>query len=298
MIYRRLGRTELKVSAIGIGTWQFGGEWGRTFTQTEADAILTAGAEVGINLVDTAECYGDHLAESLIGNTLRGRRSRWIVATKFGHRYMGIFRRELSWTPVEVERQLEASLRALQTDYVDLYQFHSGSDQSFDHAELWEMLRRQVAAGKIRHVALSVSPNTNSYQVRRAEWAGIESVQIVYNRLDRAPEGEVLPACRELDLGVIARVPLASGLLSGKYRSGHFFTDEADIRSTRDPGQIQAQLDEVERLARAEVPAGMAMDQWALGWVLSQDGVTAAIPGCKTPEQVRRNAAAAGLLDG
>ena len=120
MKYRRLGRTGLKVSVVGLGTWQFGGEWGRAFTQAEVDRLLGYGAELGINLIDTAECYGDHLSEALIGRAIRGQRERWIVATKFGHKFHSNFTRTLHYSAAEALEQLEASLRALDTDTIDL----------------------------------------------------------------------------------------------------------------------------------------------------------------------------------
>ena len=237
MKYRRLGRTGLKVSVVGLGTWQFGGEWGRAFTQAEVDRLLGHGAELGINLIDTAECYGDHLSEALIGRAIRGQRERWIVATKFGHKFHSNFTRTLHYSAAEVLEQLEASLRALDTDTIDLYQMHSAKDAAFDQPDLWEMLSRQVQAGKIRHVGLSISPNDNLYQTAGASAVGAETIQVVYNRLDRAPEAAVLPTCQAQDLGVLARVPLASGLLTGKYRPGDVFDNPDDIRSQRSPSE-------------------------------------------------------------
>jgi myo-inositol catabolism protein IolS len=295
MKYRRLGRTELRASVVGVGTWQFGGEWGKSFDQEEVDRLLKRARELGVNLIDTAECYGDHLSETLIGRAIRGERASWIIATKFGHRFRGNFDRTKHYSAAEVREQLEASLRALQTDYVDLYQFHSGSDEAFAQPELWEMLQDQVRIGKVRHVGLSVSPNDNIYQVSQASAVGIESVQVVYNRLDRQPEEHVLPACVAQDLGVLARVPLASGLLSGKYRPGTVFTKPDDVRTLRDNAEIQERLARVEQLAETEVPSGVPMAAWALAWCLQAPAVTTVIPGCKTVEQLERNASAANL---
>src|SRR2546423_11610306 len=142
MRYRRLGSTNLRVSVIGLGTWQFGGEWGKDFSQDDADRILDRAADLGINLLDTAECYGDHLSERLIGSRLARRRDRadWVIATKFGHHFKGPGERDTVYDPADVLRQLEGSLRALRTDSVDVYQFHSGSDNEFATARLWETL--------------------------------------------------------------------------------------------------------------------------------------------------------------
>src|SRR5271165_2454737 len=153
MRYRTLGGTGLRVSVIGIGTWQFGGEWGRQFSQQDVDAILDQASQSGITLIDTAECYGDHLSESLIGDYLkRHDRSRWIVATKFGQRFNGFMDRDDQFSAAEVSKQLEASLRALRVETIDLYQFHSGTDAAFLDAELWTTLDAQKRAGKVRHL--------------------------------------------------------------------------------------------------------------------------------------------------
>lgn len=298
MLYRRLGRSELRVSVIGIGAWQFGGEWGRAFTVGEVAAILDRGAELGINLVDTAECYGDHRSEALIGEALAGRRQGWIIATKFGHRWVGHLRREERWQPAEVQEQLEASLRALRTDVIDLYQFHSGSDAAFDNDALWTMLNRQVQAGKIRHLGISVSSKGDPmHQIERATAVGASVIQLVYNRLDRQAEERALPACQAHDLGVLARVPLASGLLSGKYRPGDVFNLPDDVRSSYPPEEVQARLLEVERIRQTEVPPGVPMAAWALAWCLRHPAVGAVIPGCKSVAQLEANAAAVELLN-
>jgi myo-inositol catabolism protein IolS len=296
MKYRRLGKTDLKVSVVGVGTWQFGGEWGRSFSQPEVDRLLGRAKELGINLIDTAECYGDHVSESLIGKTIEKDREDWILATKFGHKFLSNFERTDHWSPQEVLQQLEASLRALRTDYVDVYQFHSGDDQAFDWDELWQMLNDQVKAGKIRTLGISISSRSeNIHQTQRASQVGASVIQVVYNRLDRQPERRVLPACQEQDLGVLARVPLASGFLSGKYKPGTRFTNRDDIRSQHDEQEVQDRLKLVQEIQRTEVPAGVPMAAWALAWCLQHPAVSAVIPGCKTVEQVNSNASAADL---
>ena len=295
MKYRRLGKTGLEVSVIGVGTWQFGGEWGKTFSQAEVGRLLGRAKELGINLIDTAECYGDHLSERLVGEAIKGERDEWIVATKFGHKFHGNFERTDRWSADEVVRQLDASLTALQTDYIDLYQFHSGSDEVFDNDALWEVLNEQVQAGRIRHLGVSIGSNDNLHQTVRAGEVGASAIQVVYNRLDRTPEERVFPACQEGDLGVLARVPLASGFLSGKYKPGDTFTQEDDVRSRRERDEVQRKLGEVERIRQDEVPAGTDMAPWALAWCLQHPAVTCVIPGCKTVEQVESNASAADL---
>jgi aryl-alcohol dehydrogenase-like predicted oxidoreductase len=194
MQYRVLGSTNLRVSVIGIGTWQLGGEWGRNYTQTEADAIFDKGAELGLNLIDTAECYGDHLSERFIGDYLGRRdRSKWIVATKFGHHFKSFMDRTQAFSAADVVKQLDASLKSLKTDLIDLYQFHSGDDREFQNEDLWNALRKQQQAGKIRHLGISILGKGSELQAREAKRVGVEALQVIYNRLDRRPEEQVFP---------------------------------------------------------------------------------------------------------
>lgn len=297
MKYRRLGSTELDVSVIGLGTWQFGGEWGVNYSQAEVDAILDQGNELGINFIDTAECYGDHLSERFIGDYInRRKREDWIIATKFGHQYHDLFSRTDRYDEISVVEQLDQSLKALQVEYIDLYQFHSGPDEAFDNDKLWTVLDKQIEAGKIRHLGLSIGKNNNIHQVENASKVGAKTIQVVYNRLDRAPEEEVFASCQKQDLGVLARVPLASGYLSGKYKPGAVFSNN-DVRHRHDAEQTKLRLEEVEKIRQEEVPAGVNMASWALAWCLKNETVTTVIPGCKNPEQVIANAQAISLLD-
>ncbi|HSY19566.1 MAG TPA: aldo/keto reductase [Candidatus Acidoferrales bacterium] len=296
MHYRPLGRTGLRPSVIGLGTWQFGGEWGIDFTQAQIDAILDTAAECGINLIDTAECYGDHLSEKFIGDYLARRdRSRWIVATKFGHHYNSFLNRDDDFSLAGIQKQLDASLKALRVDVIDLYQFHSGSDAVFQNQELWDFLAAQKRAGKIRHLGVSIMQKGSELQTRDCAQFGVEALQVYYNRLDRRPEEIYFPHAEKNNLGILARVPLASGLLSGKYRPGATFTGN-DVRAKFDAEKLKTDLAEVARLQKEEVPPGVPMAQWAMAWCLRNPVVTTLIPGCKNPGQVRTNAQAAGLV--
>lgn len=304
MRYRRLGATELEVSVVGVGTWQFGGEWGKDFTQGEVDALIGRARELGINLIDTAECYGDHLAEALVGRAIAADRERWVVATKFGHRFHAERMREDGWdpgslrsdhwSPDAVVRQLEDSLRALGTDYVDVYQAHGGSDADVRTTGLWETLREQVAAGKIRHLGMSIDAG-DVHRVRRAADVGAAVVQVPYSRLQPDAEAQVLPACAEQDLGVLAREPLANGFLSGKYAPGRGITSRNDWRSAQDAREVEAKLAAVAEIQEHELPAGVPLAQWALCWSLRDPAVAAVIPGSRSLEQLESNAAAADL---
>jgi aryl-alcohol dehydrogenase-like predicted oxidoreductase len=296
MRYRILGKTNLRVSVIGIGTWQFGGEWGVNFSQAQVDAILDMAAECGINLIDTAECYGpDHLSEKLVGDYLSRRdRSKWIVATKFGHHFKSFMNRDDDFSIVGVQKQLDASLKALRVETIDLYQFHSGSDEIFQNEKLWDFLAGQKRAGKIRHLGVSILQKGSELQAREAAKFGVEALQVFYNRLDRRAEELYFPPAQKNNLGILARVPLASGLLSGKYKPGASFPAN-DVRATFGAEKLKHDLAEVERLQKEEVPPGVPMAKWAMAWCLKNPIVTALIPGCKNPEQVKANAEAADL---
>ena len=298
MRYRTLGKTGLRPSVIGVGTWQFGGEWGVDFSQAQVDAILDTAADGGINFIDTAECYGlDHLSEKLIGNYLARRdRSRWLVATKFGHCFNSFMNRDDDFSIAGVQTQLDASLAALRVDTIDLYQFHSGSDAVFQNQELWNFLAGQKRAGKIRHLGVSILGKGSELQAREAAAFGVEALQVFYNRLDRRAEEIYFPHAEKNQLGILARVPLASGLLSGKYQPGATFATN-DVRGRFDAEKLQRDLAEVARLQKMEVPPGVPMAQWAIAWCLKNPMVSTLIPGCKNPEQVKANAAAAELVE-
>jgi myo-inositol catabolism protein IolS len=197
--------------------------------------------------------------------------------------------------PQQVQKQLEDSLKALQTDYIDLYQFHSGTDEMFSTPGLWKMLEKQVQAGKVRHLGVSVSKkHASQHQVDQASEVGVETIQVVHNRLDRRPEEQMFDSCLRQDLGVLARVPLASGFLSGKYGKDATFA-KSDVRNVW--GDVAEHHEIVEKVAtlRSEAPDGVPMAQWALAWCLQHPAVTCVIPGCKTVEQVESNARAADL---
>ena len=233
MRYRLLGVTGLNVSVIGVGTWQLGGEWGRSFGQSEADAILDTASELGINLIDTAECYGDHLSETFVGDYLsRHDRSSWVVATKFGHCFHTFMDRTENFSPVDVRRQLETSLRALRLETMDLYQFHSGPDSAFLNEDLWSMLAEQKRAGKVRHLGVSILGKGSELQAREGPRLGVEALQVIYNRLDRRADQIDFPHAERDHLGILARGSRWRAASSGKYRRAQAFlpTTSGDFR--------------------------------------------------------------------
>lgn len=294
MRFRTLGKTSLEVSVIGLGTHQFSGEWAKEFSADEVQRLLDRAYQLGINFLDTAECYGDHQVESLVGAAIKGRRADWILATKFGHRYVSASEKHDVWSASEVRQQLDKSLKALRTDYVDLYQFHSGTNEAFENEALWQMLNGQIQAGKIRFLGISLAAKLLSKndlrQVRAAANVNASVIQVVYNRLHRDAERELLPFCEAAKLGVLARVPLAKGFLAGGYEPGAVFPAN-DTRSTFGVEFNEDQLKLVEEIRQHEVPPGQNMAQWALGWCLQNRAVSSVIVGCKNIQQLETNAA-------
>jgi len=299
MKYRTLGSTGIEASVIALGTHQFSGEWGIDYSDADVAGILRRAGELGINLIDTAECYGDHSVETMIGKAIHSDRDRWTIATKFGHVSQGNFKKTDAWGADDVRQQLEASLRAFDTDHIDLYQFHSGGNTEFFNDDLWTMLQNQVEAGKIRHLGISFSGElTLRHDLSQIEAiggiAGIGAVQVVYNRLSREAEKKLLPYCAEHRIGVLARIPLSRGLLSGRYAPSSTFK-EGDIRAGAPAGFNEERLHRVAEIKRDEVPKGMDMAQWALAWCLGNPMIASVIVGSKNIAQLEANAAAGDI---
>lgn len=200
------------------------------------------------------------------------------------------------WSASDVLKQLDDSLKALKTDYIDIYQFHSGNNERFFNDDVWTALDKEVKAGKIRHLGISIANDGNNRQVDAATEVNADVIQVVYNRLDRLPEEHAFPSASRQDLGVLARVPLASGYLSGKYKPGAKFPSN-DVRNNYDKKEVEEKLKIVQEIQVNEVPENVEMSQWALAWCLKNPAVTSVIPGCKDPEQVKQNALAAELVD-
>ena len=293
MKYRRLGKTGLQVSAIGVGTWQLGNHWGKRFEQQEVNALFARAAELGVNFIDTAECYGHHVSEAYIGAAVKSARDRWIIATKFGHNRRSELPAEQHWHPEQVQLQLEASLRALQTDYIDVYQFHSGTKEQLDNDALWTMLSKQVEAGKVRFLGISIGQPNQLYQVDRATALGVSVIQTIYNAIQEKAAEAVLPSCERQDLGVIARVPLASGFLTGKYTPDTVF-DGHDVRAERKP-EVNRQQIEAALARTAALPPDLDRASWACAWCLQHPAVSTVVPGVKSMAQLDSNVAGATL---
>jgi len=298
--YRRLGKTGREVSAIGFGAWAIGADWG-TVDDAESLRALHAAADAGVNLIDTADVYGDGHSEKVIGQFLRERSGeRFFVATKMGRRVP----LELAqYTPEAFRAWADRSRHNLGLDRLDLIQLHCLPTDIYYRPEIFAALDELVAAGAIANYGVSVERVEEG--LKAIEYPGVASVQIVFNMLRQRPADHFLAEAKRRDVGVLARVPMASGLLTGKMTKQTAF-DASDHRSYNrhgeafDVGETFAGVDYDAGLAfveelRSLVPAGATMAQMALRWILMFDGVTAAIPGAKSPEQAKSNAAAADL---
>ena len=224
MKYRTLGKTGLNVSVIGVGTWQFGGEWGKILPRKKWTASLRKRknwASISSTRRNATETIFPKASSAIICK--KTNREDWIIATKFGHHFVRNFERSRHFDAKDVLKQLDASLKALKTDYIDIYQAHSCTDEEFDNDDLWTMLDKQKQAGKIRHIGISLRKNDFVYQTKRASEVGASVIQVVYNRLDRKPEEEIFPICREQNLGVLAQSAAGERLLERKIQTGSHF---------------------------------------------------------------------------
>ncbi len=301
MEYRPLGRTGWNISEIGFGAWGIGGDaWGPTRDE-ESLAALNKAIDLGVNFVDTADVYGEGRSERLIAEVRRQRSEQIIVATKAGrklnpHIASGYNRQNLT-------NFVEQSLRNLQTDALDLLQLHSPPSEVYDMPEVFGILDDLMKEGKLRYYGVSVERVAEA--LKAIEYPNVQSVQIIFNMFRVKPAEQFFSAARKRKVGILARVPLASGLLTGKLRSDTQFAPN-DHRSYNRHGEAfdqgetfsgvdyQTGLRAVEEL-RALVPPGATLAQLALRWILMFPEVTAAIPGAKNPRQAQDNVLAANL---
>jgi aryl-alcohol dehydrogenase-like predicted oxidoreductase len=291
----RLGRSELQVSAIAFGTWQLGGDWGATDEEAAVAAIRRA-ADRGINFFDTAQAYGFGASERLLAKALKGiPRDQVVIATKGGLRPMAGGGNERDASPDWIRRGVDSSLKALGTDYIDLYQIH-WPDPKAPFAETARALADLKAAGKIRHVGVS-----NYGAAQMAEFSRtlpVETLQPVYHVFRRDIEESVLPYTKAHDIGVLAYGPLGHGLLSGALTPETRFAPD-DWRSKSDVFQgepYRRNLRVVAALERfAQLELGTSVSRLAIAWVLANPAVQVAIVGTRNPKHIDDAIAAAGL---
>src|SRR5947209_4552598 len=294
MNYRVLGRTGWNVSEISFGAWAIGGSWGSVDDKDSLKALHQA-IDSGVNFIDTADVYGMGRSERLIAQLKRERSEQIIVATKAGRRLPsqtveGYSRENLiSW--------VEDSLRNLRADSLDLLQLHCPPTDLYYHPEVFGVLDDLVRAGKLRYYGVSVERVEEA--LKAIEYPNVQTVQIIFNCFRQRPAEVFFPQAKQRQVGVLARVPLASGLLTGKFRRDSRFAPEDhrnfnrhgeafDVGETFSGVDYEIALGAVEELRRL-IPKGMSMAQFALRWILMFDAVSCAIPGGKRPTQVAEN---------
>ena len=297
MNYRSFGRTDWSVSEIGFGAWAIGADWGKV-TEQEAMASLHAAVDNGVNFIDTADVYGNGRSEKLVARLVKERSEQIYVATKAGRRLdphvtEGYNRQNLT-------AFIERSLRNLDVDALDLLQLHCPTTQVYYNPEVFQVLDDLVKAGKIKHFGVSVEKVEEA--IKAIQYPGVKSVQIIFNIFRTRPAELFFDLAQEKQVAILARVPLASGLLSGKMNRQSTFSDDDhrtynrggesfDVGETFSGVDFQTGLDAVEQI-RALVPKSMSMAQFALRWILMYDAVTTAIPGAKNVQQAVDNASA------
>jgi aryl-alcohol dehydrogenase-like predicted oxidoreductase len=294
MRYRRLGSSDLQVSEIALGSWL---TFGVGVERDRAAAVVDKAFELGINFIDTANIYGRGAAESFLGEVLAGRpRDSYVLATKL---FFPMTESDRGLSRAQVEKQLDASLKRLGTDHVDLYQCHR-YDEETPLEETMEALSAAVRSGKVRWLGFSEWP---ADRIRAAlDMAGVEkfvSSQPQYSLLWRQPEKEVIPLCAANGISQIVWSPLAQGVLTGKYKPGSPPPRDSRATSEEMGGFIawllrDETLTAVQRLEPLAAEAGLSLAQFALAWVLREPNVASAIVGASRPEQLAENAAASG----
>jgi aryl-alcohol dehydrogenase-like predicted oxidoreductase len=300
MKYRPLGRTGYSVSTVSFGAWAIGSAWGKV-DDRESRATLRRAVDLGINFFDTADVYGDGRSERLIGELRREVKDGLYVATKAGRRLSPHTADGYNFD--NLVAFVERSLKNLGVETLDLLQLHCPPTDVYYRPEVFGALDDLVRAGKIRFYGVSVERVEEA--LKAIEYPAVQSVQIIYNALRQRPAEIFLPEAKRRGVGVLARLPLASGLLTGKMKA-HTKFEVDDHRSFNRLGEAfdrgetfsgvdyDLGLDVVERL-RVLVPKGASMAQWALAWILQNEAVTCVIPGARRPDQAEENAAAADL---
>jgi aryl-alcohol dehydrogenase-like predicted oxidoreductase len=304
MKYRALGRTGWNVSEISFGAWAIGGSWGNV-DDSESLATLHAAIDCGVNFIDTADVYGSGRSERLIAALKRERKEEIIVATKAGRRLSP--HTAAGYNEKNLTAFIEDSLRNLATDCLDLVQLHCPPTDVYYRPEVFAALDGLMEAGKIRHYGVSVERVEEA--LKAIEFPNVQTVQIIFNCFRQRPADLFFERAQEKQVGILARVPLASGMLTGKLtRDSQFASDdhrnfnrhgeEFDVGETFSGVDYDVALEAVEEIRRIPLPSGhgsVSMAQLALRWILMFEAVTCAIPGGKRPEQVRENCAASEI---
>jgi aryl-alcohol dehydrogenase-like predicted oxidoreductase len=300
MKYRQLGRTGWNVSDISFGAWAIGGAWGQVADE-ESMKALHAAIDAGVNLIDTADVYGNGRSERLVSRLKKERKEEIVAVTKAGRKLP----KQVSegYSRENLTRWIDDSLKNLATDVIDLLQLHCPPTDLYYHPEVFGMLDDFVKAGKLRYYGVSVERVEEA--LKAIEFPNVQSVQIIFNCFRHRPAEVFFSLAKERKVGILARVPLASGMLTGKLRRDSQFErddhrnfnrhgESFDVGETFSGVDYELGLQAVEEI-RALLPRDMSITQFALRWILMFDAVSCAIPGGKRPDQVAENCRASDL---
>ncbi|MFT2011013.1 aldo/keto reductase [Pontibacter sp. 13R65] len=301
MQYRKLGKTNFNVSEIALGTWQVGGRWGDPFSEENAARIINQAIDAGVNFIDTADVYSDGLSEAAVAKVVKSRSEKVYIATKCGRQIQPHIAQ--GYTPESLTAFVEASLRNMKLDTLDLIQLHCPPTEVYSRPEIFETFDRLKEQGKIQHLGVSVELVE---EARKAmQYANVTTIQVIFNMFRLKPAQELFSKAKKNNLGLIVRVPLASGLLTGKMSKSTSFGPEDHRHFNRngeafDKGEtfsgvdFDLGLEAVEALKKL-FPGQEPLAAWALRWVLMFPEVSTVIPGASRPEQVVSNINAAQL---
>ena len=295
MNYRKLGKTGFEISEISLGTWQVGGKWGDDFNHETADKILNAAVDSGINFIDTADVYGNGESEKAVGRFVKSRSERIYVATKCG-RQLNPHTSE-AYQPAVLRKFVENSLKNMGLETLDLIQLHCPPTEVYYRPEIFELFDRLKDEGKILNLGISVEKVEEA--LKGIEYQNVTSVQIIFNVFRQRPAELFFEQAQKKNVGIIVRVPLASGLLTGKFSNNSTFT-EGDHRNFNrngekfDKGETFSGIDYETGLKAVEelktvFPNDNNLASMALRWILQHEAVSTIIPGASKPEQVTAN---------
>ncbi|MHA6247963.1 aldo/keto reductase [Pontibacter sp. CAU 1760] len=301
MKYRKLGKTGFEVSEVSLGTWQVGGKWGEPFDEKNAARIINEAIDAGVNFIDTADVYSAGESEAAVAKVVKSRSEKVYVATKCGRQIQP--HTAEGYTPEKLTSYVEESLQNMKTDTIDLIQLHCPPTEVYSRPEIFGAFERLKEQGKIRNLGVSVELVDEA--LLAMQYANVTSVQIIYNMFRLKPREEFFSKAKENNVGIIARVPLASGLLTGKLSPDTTFGPEDHRNFNRngeafDKGETFSGVDyEVGLKAVEELkklfPGQEPLAAWAIRWVLMADEVSTVIPGASRPEQVNSNIKASAL---
>jgi aryl-alcohol dehydrogenase-like predicted oxidoreductase len=294
MRYRILGKTGLRVSMVGLGTMVHAGHFGPMRDEESLQAIDTA-LDLGVNFIDTSDAYGAGYSETLLGQALKGRRDKVIIATKGGNVMTGSDRGKRNFAAEYIDGVLHESLKRLQTDYIDLYQLHNPTVDVIQHSEAWAVLERRKKEGKIRHYGVSI--NTMEEGIAAAQDGRAATIQVEYNLLAQEPADAFFPLAQAANIAIIARVPLKRGILTGKMTAAdeERFQGE-DVRARSFKGEaFRKELAKAELLRFLVHGPVQSLVQAAIAFCVAHPAVSLTIPGARNAAQMRENAAGADV---